>query len=327
MKRMIAILLLAVLLCGCQAEPEKTAPTTQPPVTVGLALPGRSGQWKEQATRIVTALEAEGIRVRLEYGLEDVQLQQSQVQGLLSMPVDLLVLGAYDPLTLGATLAEASQPVLAYDRMLPLLSGVDGCVLADYFDAGQQLTQYALEQYPEKEQITLELFMGQPQDPNALRFYEGVMSVLQPHLDSGRVAILSGKTRFEDVCLSKGDMEEARDACFDYLSREYEHTFPDVLIVGSDAMAEGCIQALEGMAFSPAEAWPVVTGVGGNEEFQWLQEDGYLTVTARVDQEALAEACVRWVLALLEGQTPAHEPVDNGVEAVPTELIKMTLIK
>ena len=326
MKRMIMILLLVLLLCGCQAAPEETTPTTEPPKTVGICLPGRSAVWKPHANKLAAALEAEGIRVRFEFGAEDVLLQQSQVQNLLHMPVDLLVLGAYDPLTLSEYLTDIDTPVLAYDRALRLTDDIDGCVMADYFDAGQQMVAYALEQYPEKEQITLELFMGQPQDPNAYRFYQGVMEALQPLLDSGKVVILSERVAFEDVCLSKGELEDARDQCFDYLAREYENTFPDVLICGNDAMAEGCIQALEGMAFSPSESWPVVTGLGGEEDFLWLVEDGYLTVTAKVDEDAMVEACVRWILALLEGQTPEAQQLDTGTDMIPAELLKLHLI-
>jgi len=326
--KIFALLLAALLLCGCQpAVPVETAVPTEPVMTVGLCLPGRSHVWEAQAQRLTTALEAQGLQVRLEYGADDVLLQQSQIQGLLNLPVDCLVLAAYDPLTVCQTLEDAAVPVLAYDRMLQMWSGVDGFVMADYYDAGRQLAEFALAQYPDKEQITLELLMGQSQDPNSLLFYEGVMGVLQPLLDSGKAVCLSERTRFEDVCLTRGDLEEARDISYDYLSWEYENTFPDVVICGSDAMAEGCIQALEGMAFSPEEAWPVVLGVGGTEDGLRLLEAGSLTATATVDGEELAAACANWALALLEGQLPQGDTVHNGEKDVPGALVKMKLMQ
>lgn len=321
---------LLLLLCGCaREEPVVTQPPTEPPVTVGLCFPGRGTDWKEQANRIASALEAKGIRVWIEYGTDDILLQQSQVQALVHMPVDCLVVDAYDPLTLTQTLENAPMPVLAYDRMLQLCDSVDGYVAADHFDAGRQVATFALEQYDlesRTEPLTAELLMGQPQDPNAYRFYEGILSVLQPLLDSGKLECRSGRLKFEDVCLTKGDLEEARDITFDYLGWEYENSFPDIFFCGSDAIAEGCSQALEGMAFTPGEAWPVVTGLGGTEDGLYLLEEGYMTATCVPDQEALAAQCAQWVLALLQGQPlPEQERCSNGTIQVPSHLQKMQL--
>ena len=329
--KLIILFFVIFLLCGCQEEaPVETVETTAPPVTVGLCLPGRGADWREQANRIATALEAEGIAVQIEYGTNDVLLQQSQVQGLVHMPVDLLILDAYDSPTLNNTLDGTSVPVLAYEQLLQFSDAVDGFVAADYFDAGQQLATFALAQYDAEsrtEPLTAEFLMGPPQDPNSYRFYEGLMSVLQPLLDSGELVCRSGRLRFEDVCLTDGDLEEGRDISFDYLGLEYEHSFPDIFFCGSDAIAEGCTQALEGMAFSPEESWPVVTGLGGTDNGLYLLEEGYLTASAAIDREALAAECVRWALALLNGlPLPEHTLESNGVCDVPTALQKMQLL-
>lgn len=329
--KLIILFFVIFLLCGCQEEaPAETVATTAPPVTVGLCLPGRGADWREQATRIATALEAKGIAVRIEYGTDDILLQQSQVQTLVHMPVDLLILDAYDPLTLGDTLENCPVPVLSYDRLLQFSDAADGFVSVDYFDAGRKLAIFALGQYDTQnrtEPLTAEFLMGPPQDPNSYRFYEGLMSVLQPLLDSGELICRSGRTRFEDVCLTDGDLEESRDISFDYLGLEYEHSFPDIFFCGSDAIAEGCAQALEGMAFSPQEAWPVVTGLGGTEDGLYLLEQGYLTATAAIDEEALAAECVRWALAILEGSPlPEHALEQNGVKEVPASLQEMQLL-
>ena len=333
MKRvMIFLVVILMLLCGCEQEaPAETADTTPPPVTVGLCFPGRANQWGEQAQLLKTALEAKGVRVLVEYGLDDVLLQQSQVQGLVHMPVDCLMVGAYDPLTLCDTLKDATMPVLAYDRMLQLCDGVDGFIQADHYDAGKQLATFALAQYDSVERdtpLTVELMMGPPQDPNSYQFYLGIMEVLQPLLDSGKLECRSGRTKFEDVFLAKGNLEEGRDLAFDYLGAEYENSFPDMFLCGNDAIAEGCTQALEGMCFSPEESWPVVTGLGGTEDGLYLLEEGYLTATVCVDQTRLTEQCVRWILAMLEGQTPAdHAVLQNGIEEIPGYLQKMDLLK
>ena len=81
------------------------------------------------------------------------------------------------------------------------------------------------------------------------------------------------------------------------------------------------------MAFSPDEAWPVVTGLGNTEDGQLLIEAGSLTVTAETDTDSLVAECVRWVLALLEGTTlPEHQTVHNGTADIPSYLQKMRLV-
>ena len=329
MKRLVCLILISLLLfsgCGQQDAAPATQETTEPPTTVGLCLPGRGADWRDQAQAITAALEAKDIVVYLEYASEDVLLQQSQVQSLLNLPVDCLILGAYDPLTLCQTLENATIPVLAYDRQLRFGSNVSGFVGVDYYTAGVEMANFALSRYDAEKELTIELLMGQPQDPNALSYYQGVMSVVQPLLDSGKLRCLSGRTMFEDVCISGSGLEAARDLCFDYLSMEYEETFPDIFLCGNDLLAEGCIQALEGMAFTPQESWPVVTGLGCTEDGQWLLEAGTLTATAKVDTDALVAACVEWTLALLEGSPlPENTPTDNGTISVPTMLLPTLL--
>ena len=332
MKRVIIFLIvILMLLCGCEQEvPAETADTTPPPVTVGICLPGRANQWGEQAQLLKVALEAKGIRVLVEYGLDDVLLQQSQVQGLVHMPVDCLVVSAYDPLTLCGTLKDAPMPVLSYDRMLQLCDSVDGFIQPDYYAAGKQLATFALEQYDSMQRdtpLTAELMMGPPQDPSSYQLYLGIMEVLQPLLDSGKLECRSGRTQFEDVFLTKGDLEEGRDMAFDYLGAEYENSFPDVFFCGNDAIAEGCTQALEGMCFSPDESWPVVTGLGGTEDGLYLLEEGYLTATVTADNNTMTQQCVRWILDMLEGKIPSdRETLHNGVAEIPGYLQKMDLL-
>lgn len=331
MKRIIFLLIFVVLLCGCKQEaPEQTVATEPHTTTVGLCFPGRATEWGDQVQLLTAALEAEGIRVLVEYSLSDVLLQQSQVQGLVHMPVDCLVVGAYDPLTLCSTLENAPMPVLAYDRMLQLCNSVDGFILADYYAAGKQLATFALAQYETAERdtpLTAELLMGPPQNPNSYQFYLGIMEVLQPLLDSGKLECRSGRILFEEVFLAKGDLEAGRDLTFDYLGLEYENTFPDIFFCGNDAIAEGCIQALEGMCFAPGEAWPVVTGLGGTEDGLYLLEEGYLTATVTVDKQAMTNRCVQWILAVLESKTPSdHDILHNGVAEIPGYLQKMDLL-
>ena len=330
--RLIALLTAVFLLWGCspKSPSDPTEPTQPTPPLIGISMPGRSGNYRSQTAALTAALEAKGYRVQFEYCSGDTLLQQSQVQGLINMPVDCLVIAAYDPLTLSAILQDADMPILAYDRMLRFCTGVSGCVAADYYDAGQQIALYALSRYGTETRetpLTVEFLMGPPQDPNSVEFHRGVMSVLQPHLDSGALVCLSGNTLFEDVCLTGGTLEEGRDLCFDFLSDQYENTFPDILIGGNDAIAEGCTEALKGMAFSPEEAWPVVTGLGGTEDGLALLENGMLSVTAATDEARLVEQLVLWVTALLEGTPlPENTPIHNGAEEVPSVLPKMHLI-
>lgn len=334
MKKRLAVILviLTVLLSACskqQGASQGADPAAGENKTVGICLPGTQQQWQTQAEQLTQLLEEAGCQVLTEYAGGDTLLQQSQVQTLLSRPVGCLVVAAVDSLTLSSTLDQAKLaeiPVVAYDRMLQYTRAATACVAVDDYAAGQQMARYIIEKKQldaAKTPLTIEFFMGVPSDNNALWLYQGLMELLQPYLDSGKLQCRSGRTSFEDTCSQGEMMQTALEQCFDYLSTEYADTMPDILCTADDLLAQGCAQALQSFGYKPGEQWPLITGMGAAPEALQRIADGTQTMTLHVDTGKLVKTCADVVQQTLSDQT-LTDPVlrSNGAADVPCLLLE-----
>lgn len=327
-KKLFVLVAALCLLCSCATNADQSRSAGENlNKTVGISLPDLT--WGDHATQLTRQLEKAGYQVFVEYAGGDMQLQYSQVQTLVNMPVGCLVVAAVDSMALGDVLS-ANVPVIAFDRMLMYTDAVTGCVGLDSYAAGQLAGQHiAQEKQLETAQapVSIEFFMGAPENHNSFLFYQGVMSQLQPYLHSGVLQCRSGRTAFEDACIQPETVEMASDRCFDYLTSYYEQDAPDVLCAATDALANGCINALTSFALEPsAEDWPLITGAGATEEGLQNLADGYQSITVHTDGNALVEQCVLRVQAAVEGKPLADGTAFNGVADVPACLLEPTLV-
>ena len=331
MKKYLAFLLavLTVLLltaCGGEAAPAEV-PTAEGTAkfTVGVCLPGMDPDWAAQGEKLAQIPDC---NVLVEYAAGDVQLQQMQMHTLISRPVDCLVVAAVDSIALNQELKEAKAagiPVVAYDRMLTGTDAAVACVAEDAREKGRMAAKYIVE----KEQLDaaaspvyIELFMGAPEDHNALLFYEGVMEVLSPYLQKGVLTTKTGRVTFEDTCVFGGSEDSAWDSFMDYLSEYYSETAPDIICAASDAIAEGCIRALESFSYEPGEGWPLITGAGMTDNGVVRIESQQLALTFRTDTQLLMDTCIRVVQDVLAGNPVAGDTTrNNGMAEVPCYFI------
>lgn len=319
-------LLLSLSACtsGKAAPTEQTQPEGNP--VVGICLPGARGQWQQQAQAFIDRLAQLQYDVLVEYADNDPQLQLSQVQAMVGKPVACLVVAAVDAPVLSTALDQAKNSgirVLAYDRMLMYTDAVSACVAADSYGAGKKMAQYILDNAaPSAAQPrTVELFMGSPDDNNALLMHQGIMELLQPLLDSGALVCCSGRTTFEDTCVQGGDMQTALEHCFGYLSEIYTEAPPDILLCGTDDLAEGCIRALEEFAYTPGQQMIVAAEL--SEQAAERMEQGWLQMCIYGDAVRLADSAARLASQLLEDALPAGDTVrSNGVRDVPCILLE-----
>lgn len=314
-RRYIALLLFAALfLAGCSVAdvPE----TTQGPPIIGICLPDKT--WEAESKLLSQPLIVAGYQVEVEFAGNDPEVQQLQLQNLLSRSVDCFIICAVDSLALTEQLQQAKEeaiPVLAYDRMLMHTDAVSACVAIDTYTAGQKLAQYILENAQldtQESPTTIELFMGSPEDNNAFLFHQGLMAVLHPCLDSGKLTAPSGRTSFEDTCVQDADPNTAKSYLLDYSLEYYGDTLPDILCTGGIGMAQRCAETF------PEEAAEKPLTVGISEKDSTEPMHAY----ACFDREQLAEKCVEWARLLLEDPDALPENVtqNNGVTDVPTFL-------
>lgn len=328
MKKIFALLLVMLLLCGCEQAPQQTQPTETKNNTVGICLP--DFDWNDRAQALTQLLEAEGCQVLVEYAGGDVQRQREQVQTFVNMPVGCIVVAAVDGMRLAEPLQDARQenvPVIAFDRMLMYTEAVNGCVAADSYAAGQALGKYIAEneQLASAETpVSVEFFMDTPENHSSLLLYQGVMAQLQPYFASGVLYCPSGRVSFEDVCIPDGTADAASDRLFDQLAET--ETAPQVICAASDALAAGCIDAMVSFGMDPEEEWPLVTGMGATQDALDYIDRGYQSVTLSVDTAAVTQQCTQWVCKVIAGEPLTGTLQDNGLVQVPCALQIPTLV-
>ena len=329
MKRIFILLLAIFLLCGCAQAPQQTQPTEAKNSTVGICLPDID--WNDQANALTQQLEAQGCTVLVEYAGGDLQRQRTQLETFVNMPVGCIVLVPIDAMTLLDALENARQesvPVIALDRMLTYTDAVTGCVSVDSCAAGQMLGSYIVENKQlasAQTPISIEFYMDAPENHGSLQFYQGVMEKLQPYLSSGILYCPSERINFEDVCVPEGSGDYASDRLFDQLA-ETEKA-PDVICAASDALAAGCIDALASFGMNQEEeGWPLVTGMGATQDALEYIDMGYQSMTLFVDNDALLQQCVQWVVKTIAGKPLPGTMLDNGLVQVPCALQMPTLV-
>lgn len=323
MKRWLCLsLCLMVFLWGCQSAPETADTETTSGIAattvVGVCFPESSGIWENRWTFWETALENLGYEAVLRDAQGDILLQSQQVTDLLSK-VDILVIAPLDSAFLSLALEDANIPIIAYDSMLTDTDKVSYLVTFDYFQMGQDMGReiHSCLDTPK----TLELFMSQAETEHSLRYYQGLMEQLSAHLEDGMLSVPSGHVTFEDTAVAGGLSELAGKTLQRYLELYYtppqldaesETTAPleepQIIIAGSDQIAQGCLAQLS--------TTPMVCGLGATDTEN-------LTLTFSRDYDALDDACLLAVQALLAGKTPETNQdggLFNNAVNIPTWL-------
>ncbi len=348
MRRTLA-LLLALLLsmtavgCGADTAVETTtqannitAPTEETTsaanMTVGICLPEDSSDWQTDAQGLSSGLESMGYLVELQYAQNDALQQMQQIERMITGQVNCLVVAAVDAFMLTDVLQKAKDagiPVIAYDRLLMNTDAVVCYVGFDHTTAGVEIGNYIVAEKnldtaaEEKRKYTIELFMGAPEDQNALMLYQGIMGVLQPYFDSKVLLCKSGRTAFEDVCTPGWSTEEAKTDCSQYIAEHYADTLPDILCAASDSIAQGCVEALEALEAVPGENWPLITGQGADAAAVERILSGQQTMSAYKDRQALVRNCVEVTESTLtlSPEKIGNASFYNGVKAFPGCLV------
>ena len=350
MKKFLSIMLalamvLALVACGAQTTPateaapaateaapvETAAPAEQVGAgkVVGIAMPTQSSErWINDGANMKKQLEAKGYEVILQYAEDDVQMQVSQIENMVAQQVDCLVIASIDSVALTGVEAQAKAagiPVIAYDRLLMQTDAVSYYASFDNEGVGRAIAEYVeakLDLANTTETYTIELFMGSPDDNNAVLLYNGIMKVIQKYLDNGTLVCKSTQVAFADNCTLRWSQETAQKRCEDILAGFYADEDLDICMTAYDGLAYGCRSALEGAGYT-AENWPLITGQ--DAELMAVKNiiGGYQTMSIAKDTRTLAEKCVTMVDAVLTGSEPEINDTttyDNGVFVVPSYL-------
>lgn len=321
--------LMGALLAGVMAASFAGVSAMAEGETIGILMPTQSSErWINDGANMKAQLEEKGYNVELLYAEDDTAQQVSQLENFVGKGVDCLVIAAIDSGVLvnaEAQAKEAGIPIIAYDRLLMNTDAVSYYATFDNKGVGTAIGQYikdAKDLDNAAEPLTIEFFMGSPDDNNAHMLYAGVMEVLQPYLDNGTLVCKSGRTSFEDTCILRWDQQVAQSNCENILTGFYADEDLDIACSAFDGFAYGIKAALEGAGYTD-ENWPLITGQDAELMATKNIISGKQTMSIYKDTRLLASKAVTMVDAVLQGTEPEindTEQYDNGVIVVPSYL-------
>lgn len=305
--------------------------------TIGISMPTKSSaRWIADGDNMVKEFEGKGYTTDLQYAEDDIPNQLAQIENMITKGAKVLVIAAIDGTTLKDVLQKAADggiKVIAYDRLIRDSGNVDYYTTFDNFQVGvQQATSIvtALGVDQGKGPFNIELFGGSPDDNNAFFFYDGAMSVLQPHIDSGKLVVQSGQMGMDKVGTLRWDGAVAQARMDNLLSAFYTDKRVDAVLSPYDGLSIGILSSLKAVGYGTAEQpFPVVSGQDAElpSVKSILAGEQYSTIFK--DTRELAKVTAKLVDDVLSGKEPEindTKTYDNGVKVVPSYLLKPVLV-
>lgn len=303
--------------------------------TVGISMPSQSSEkWIHAAAIMNTCLEDAGFHAQTEFAEDDAKQQIRQLEELVESKVKCLIVAPVPSADLTEALEKAKKngiPVISYDRLVMDTDAVDYYAGFDNLEAGRQIGKYIVEKKGLKDvksgndapACTIEFFAGDPQDYSAKMVHQGILEVLQPYLDTGRLVCKSGRVKFEDAAILYESQDTAGMNCEALLDANYLDGHLDIACTSSDVLAYGVRTALENKGYAKGKDWPLVTGQDAELAAVENIEEGYQAMSVFRDPQILAKQCAQMAVDCMKGekaQTNEQEQYKNGTKAVPAYL-------
>ena len=319
-------LVVALLFSGCTitkdgADGAAKSTTVKEPV-IGISLPTqREERWvRDKATMEQTAKEM-GIKYHMQVADANPAQQAQQVENLLTQGIDVLILAPQDAAASAIMVKKATDagiPVISYDR---LISGTDklSCYISfDNEKVGEIQGQYFVDNVPAG---NIMLFGGAPTDNNAVLFFKGAMSVIQPKIDDGTYTVLGGES-FQQVATENWLPNLALNRATAILTANSGKEIHGVLSP-NDGVAGGIIQAFKAASVK----LPIVTGQDSEVSAVQRIAAGEQSMTVFKDTRETASEAIRVALKLaLKQPINADRAVNNGTIEVPSILLPATVV-
>ena len=302
--------------------------------TVGIAMPTKSSaRWISDGDAMVKQFAEAGYATDLQYAEDDIPNQLAQIENMITKGVNVLVIAAIDGTTLSNALENAAASgikVIAYDRLIRESGNVDYYATFDNFQVGvlqaESLVKGLKERFPDTKPWNVELFGGSPDDNNAFFFYNGAMSILDPLIASGDIAVPSGQMGMDVVGTLRWDGAVAQARMDNLLSANYGDKVLNGALSPYDGLSIGILSSVKGVGYGSGDLkMPIVTGQDAEIPSVKSMIAGEQYSTVFKDTRTLAGVTVGMVNALLSGGTPEindTKTYDNGVKVVPSYLLK-----
>jgi D-xylose transport system substrate-binding protein len=248
---------------------------------------------------------------------QDAAKQQQQAEAAITKGAKVMVLDPVDAASAGAIVTRAKQsniPVVSYDRLITD-ADIDYYISFDNVRVGQ-LQGESLTKKLEDDgngSGTIVMINGAPTDNNAKLFKQGATGV------------------FDQSSLKIGKEYDTPDWSPDKAQQEMEQAITALgddgfvgVYAANDGTAGGAIAAMKSAGVDPSTR----PTTGQDAELAAIQRilegEQYMTVYKAIKPEA--EAAAQLAVALVQGKKPpsglVNDKVDNGMEQVPSVLLK-----
>lgn len=344
-KKLMAILLSSMVLFGSLAgcgvtttapggDKEKASGGSTAGKTIGILMPTKSSErWIKDGDDMVQGLKDLGYSTDLQYAEDTVETQVAQAENMITKGVSALVIANIDGDSLTDVCQKAKDaniPVIAYDRLIKNTANVDYYISFDNKLVGVQIGQYIesklnLKDTSNTKSYNIELFAGSPDDNNAHMLFDGAMSILQPYIDSKKLVVVSGQTKFDDVCTLRWDGALAQSRMENILTANYSSGKKvDAVMSSYDGLSRGIVEALRSVGYGSADLpWPIITGQDAETPTVKSIIKGEQTQTTFKDTRKLSAQAVKTVDEVLKGEKVEvndDKTYNNGVKVVPSYL-------
>lgn len=244
-------------------------------------------------------------------------LQNTQIENLISQGVDVLLVLPQDGKAMSATVEMAKSekiPVVAYDRLI-MDSDIDYYISFDSIEVGELMTDYVVNKMGINEGNFI-IVNGSQTDQNAYLVREGIMNILQPFVDNGKVTIVS-----DEFC-DNWDGEIAMNNVENALTKVSNDVA--AILTSYDGLANGAIQALDEQGLVGT-----VPVTGQDAELAACQSivEGKMTVTVYKPLDKLAMLAIDSCIKIASGEAiEVDGTINNDFKDVPAVMPVIYLV-
>ena len=297
----ILVLLLTLPLFAAGVE-EKSGVKAKEDVVIGFSFPTlREERWAIEKDIAIEYAKEIGITLIVQDANTDVNVQNQQIDNLITQGVDCLIVGPQDVNACSASLNAAKKagvPVISYLRLINS-PGLTLFVGNDFVLVGEDMAKSALESVPKGNYV---IIAGDSGDNVSYQLKEGFYNVIQPKIDSDDIKVV-----FEqhiDTWAAENAMANMENA----LTNQDNNI--QAVLVENDTMAGACIQALKAQGLAGKV---YVTGMDGDLAALQRIAEGTQSMTMLFEHDVIAKAAVDAAVDIAMGVD--HKAVNGTVTA------------
>ncbi len=252
-------------------------------------------RWKTDEAVIKGIVEANGDKFISSDAQGSAAKQITDIESLISQGANVLLIVPYDSEAILPAVEKAKAegiPMIAYDVQIE-----DPSVLYMTFDnigVGRLMAQEMLKV---KDAGNFAIIKGDPGDPNATFLYQGIMEVLQPNIDAGKIKIVGEAS-------SDGWKPENAQKNMEQILTANNNAV-DAVLSENDGMAGGVVAALQAQGLAGTVP---VTGQDGDKAALNRVALGTQLVSVWKDSRALGKIAADAAVMLADGKGMGDVP-------------------